>query len=114
MHLYIQLSVESINTPKKYQRSVIFILYGINNNMPRVHKTIDTFQTRVMQSYVNLTKYNSTQYPAASVVRIEILDQSNAFADRGTVTDLLTTVSIYDQWALRVITNSAPLSSIVA
>jgi hypothetical protein len=67
-----------------------------------------------MQSYVNLTKYNSSQYPAVSVVKIETLDQSNAFSDRGTVTDLLTTVNIYDQWALRVVTNAAPLNTITA
>jgi hypothetical protein len=82
--------------------------------MPRIHKTIDSFQTRVMQSYVNLTKFNSTQYPAVSVIRVEQLDQSNAFADRGTVTDLLTSVNIYDQWALRVVTNAAPLDTIRA
>jgi hypothetical protein len=82
--------------------------------MPLEFKKVDTFQTRFMQSFVNLTKYNSTQYPATSVIKIGQYDASNAFSDVGTITNALTTIYMYDQWALRVASNTAPLSGFIA
>ena len=75
--------------------------------MPIQFNKIDTFQTRVAQSYVNLTKYNSTQYPATSVITSDRPEW-----DAGA--EALTAVNIYDQWALRVVTGSAPLNTITA
>ena len=75
--------------------------------MPVEINRIDTFQTRFYQSFVNLTKYNNTAYPAVTSVRI---DQP----ENCTTCEALTSYSIFDQWALRVVTNSAPLSSITA
>jgi hypothetical protein len=72
--------------------------------MPVEHRVIDTVQTKISQSFVNLTKQNSTTYPAVSVIKIAQYDMSNAFLEAGTVTDPLTTVNVYDQWALRVFT----------
>ena len=54
--------------------------------------------TRISQSFVNLTKNNPTNYPALTTVRI----------DYTTATDRLTSYTVYDQYALRVLTNSAP------
>lgn len=64
--------------------------------MPVEINYVDTFQTRVFQSFVNLTKSNSTKYPAVTTTRIEppLLN--------GTAFDLLTSYTIYDQWAIRV------------
>jgi len=69
-------------------------------------KHIDTFQTRFFNSFVNLTKQDSTKYPAVTTTRIE----PNYL--QGTSMDLLTSYSIYDQFALRVWANNSPLSSI--
>lgn len=64
--------------------------------MPIEINYVDSFQTRVFQSFVNLTKSDSTKYPAVTTVRIEppLLN--------GTTSDLLTSYTIYDQWAVRV------------
>jgi hypothetical protein len=59
--------------------------------MPAQTNYIDTFQTRFFQSFVNLTKEDSTTYPAVTTVQVQ-----------NTNTEPLTTYSIYDQWALRV------------
>jgi hypothetical protein len=75
--------------------------------MPITRTTVDTFQTRVNQSFVNLTKYNSTSYPAITTFRYE-------YPDNCTNCEGLTAISIYDQWALRVVTNAAPLVGITA
>ena len=74
--------------------------------MPVEIKHIDTFQTRFFNSFVNLTKQDSTKYPAITTTRIE-----PAYL-QGTSTDLLTSYTIFDQFALRVWTNNAPLSTI--
>jgi hypothetical protein len=68
--------------------------------MPLEINRIDTFQTRIMQSFVNLTKKSGTDYPATSVIRVTNYPGTNA--------EPLTSVNIYDQYALRVLTNSAP------
>lgn len=66
--------------------------------MPVEINHIDTFQTRFYQSFVNLTKQNSSTYPALTVVKIE----PNYLP--GTATDLLTSYNVYDQFALRIVT----------
>jgi hypothetical protein len=66
----------------------------------------DTFQTRFFQSFVNLTKYNSTTYPAITTVRI------TPMPNECTTCEPLTSYSVYDQWALRVVTNAAPMGAI--
>ena len=76
--------------------------------MPLEYNYIDSFQTRFFQSFVNLTKYNSTQYPAATSIRIAPKPENC------TTCEPLTSISIYDQWALRVVTGQAPLSSFSA
>ena len=58
-------------------------------------------QTRISQSYVNLTKYDSTKYPALTTVRI----------DYSTRHDRLTSYTIYDQYALRVLSHQEPMHS---
>lgn len=86
----------------------LLMLYSINNDtMPVTRTTVDTFQTRFYQSFVNLTKYNSTSYPAITTIRYE-------YPDNCTNCEGLTAYSIYDQWALRVVTNAAPLNTITA
>ena len=75
--------------------------------MPIEIRKIDTLQTRVYQSFVNLTKYSSTSYPAITSVRI-------SQPENCTTCEALTSVSIYDQWALRVLTNTAPATNITA
>jgi len=76
--------------------------------MPVQINRVDTFQTRFYQSFVNLTKFNSTSYPAVTSVQI---DQTPEFCS---TCEALTAYNIYDQWALRVVTDSAPLSTITA
>lgn len=68
---------------------------------------IDTFQTRFFQSFVNLTKFNSTSYPAVTSIRIDKPENC-------TTCEALTSVTIYDQWALRVVTDTAPTTTITA
>lgn len=75
--------------------------------MPIEINKVDSFQTRLMQSFVNLTKYNSTSYPAVTTWRI---DQP----ENCTTCEALTSISIYDQWALRVVTDAAPATNITA
>ncbi len=65
----------------------------------------DTFQTRFYNSFVNLTNQDSTKFPATTSVRIE-----PSYID-GTGTDLLTSYTIYDQYALRIWSNNSPLSA---
>lgn len=74
--------------------------------MPLEIRKVDTFQTRFYQSFVNLTKFNGTNYPATSVVQITNYP--------GTTTEALTTIQIYDQYALRVVTDQAPKIDITA
>jgi hypothetical protein len=68
--------------------------------MPIEINKIDTFQTRFFNSFVNLTQQDSTTYPAITTMRIE----PGYFppAAGGTNSDLLTSYTIYDQYALRV------------
>lgn len=73
--------------------------------MPIVWNKIDSFQTRLYQSFVNLTKYNSTQYPATSSI---VVTRPEMCTD----CEPLTSVNTYDQWAVRVVTNAAPLNTI--
>jgi len=68
---------------------------------------IDTFQTRFFQSFVNLTKYNSTSYPAHTSIRIQQPENC-------TSCPALTSITIVDQWALRVVTDAAPKTDITA
>ena len=65
--------------------------------MPLDIKHIDTFQTRFFQSFVILTRQDSTEYPATSVFTYTDYPNTNA--------ESLTSVSIYDQYALRVVTD---------
>lgn len=60
---------------------------------------VDSFQTKVEQSYVNLTKLNSSTYPAITSVRYEYTDSSSTVP-------AVTAYYIYDQYALRVLTAS--------
>ena len=75
--------------------------------MPLEINKIDTFQTRFYQSFVNLTKFNSTNYPAVTSIRIQQPENC-------TSCEALTSINIYDQWALRVVTNAAPITTITA
>lgn len=75
--------------------------------MPLEINKIDTFQTRFFQSFVNLTKFNSTSYPAVTSIRIQRPENC-------TTCEALTSVTIYDQWALRVVTDAAPITTITA
>lgn len=75
--------------------------------MPIQINKVDTFQTRFYQSFVNLTKYNSTSYPAVTTRQVDIPENC-------TNCEALTTINIYDQWALRVVTDQAPTASITA
>jgi hypothetical protein len=60
--------------------------------MPVEYYRPDNLQTRIFQSFVNLTEENPTTYPALTTVRIDNL----------TKTDNLTAYYIYDQYAIRV------------
>ena len=68
---------------------------------------IDTFQTRFFQSFVNLTKFDSTLYPAVTTFVTQRQENCPTCPP-------LSTYNIYDQWALRVVTNAAPTSAIRA
>lgn len=68
--------------------------------MPISVTYVDTFQTRFSQSFVNLTKLDSTIYPAVTTTQ---------YQDDLTSGETLTAFFIYDQWALRTI--SSPLSA---
>jgi len=56
---------------------------------------VDTFQTRIMSAFTNLTKLDSSTYPAVSTVQV--------YPDPTTGgVNALTSINVYDQWALRV------------
>ena len=76
-------------------------MLNINNCMPVEINYVDTFQTRVSQSYVNLTQMDSASYPAVTTTRIEPAYLQSCYPG-STAMDLLTSYSIYDQWAQRV------------
>ena len=59
---------------------------------------VDSFQTRILNCFVNLTKANPTAYPAISSVKYEYNDTALG----GSNVPVLTAVYIYDQWAFRV------------
>lgn len=63
--------------------------------MPLEINRIDTFQTRVFQSFVNMTAENSTVYPATTSIKI-------SRPENCTDCEALTSISIYDQWAFRI------------
>jgi len=75
--------------------------------MPIQYVNVDNVQTRIMQSFVNLTKTNPTAYPSLSTV--QILQPENL--QNNTVVPALTVVQIYDQFAFRVASLSAGWSS---
>lgn len=64
---------------------------------------VDNIQTRIMQSFVNLTEANPSAYPSLSTVQI----QQPENLQNNTVVPALTVVQIYDQFALRVASLSA-------
>jgi len=64
--------------------------------MPIEINKIDTFQTRVFQSFVNLTSLSSTKFPAVTSARITKYENC-------TECEPLTSYSIFDQWAVRTI-----------
>jgi hypothetical protein len=68
---------------------------------------IDTFQTRFFQSFVNLTKYDSTLYPAVTTFVTQRQENCPSCPP-------LSTYNIYDQWALRVLTGTVPLNTVKA
>jgi len=64
--------------------------------MPIQINRVDTFQTRVAQSFVNLTAINSTKYPAVTTIQV--------YPDPSTgLTNALTSYNVYDQYAFRTI-----------
>lgn len=75
--------------------------------MPKQVNKVDSFQTRFYQSFVNLTKYSSTNYPAVTSLQITIPENCSTC-------EPLSTYNIYDQWALRVVTDAAPSTSFTA
>lgn len=75
--------------------------------MPVEIRRPDTFQTRFYNSFVNLTEQDSTKYPAMTTVRVE-----PPYNPGGTEFDLLTSYSIYDQYALRVWSDVEPAETV--
>lgn len=61
--------------------------------MPVEYKKSDNIQTRIYQSFVNLTAEDSTTYPALTTTRI----------DNTNWVDPLTSYTIYDQYAVRIV-----------
>lgn len=59
---------------------------------------VDNFQTRVMNCFVNLTKANSTLWPALTTTKYEYNDTALG----GSNVPVLTAYYIYDQYAIRV------------
>ena len=53
---------------------------------------VDNIQTRIMQSFVNLTQLDSTSYPATTSKQIQ-------YSDTGTA--MTTAFFVYDQYAFR-------------
>jgi hypothetical protein len=62
--------------------------------MPLERTHIDNFQTRFYQSFFNMTAFDSTAFPATTTIRIQNFP--------GTYQEPLTSISTYDQFALRV------------
>jgi len=60
---------------------------------------VDSFQTRYMQSFVNLTKVNSTLYPAVTTMQLQYGDTSDG-------TNPVSAYFVFDQWALRTVAAS--------
>lgn len=71
--------------------------------MPIQYVNVDNIQTRIMQSFVNLTKANPSVYPSLSTIQI----QQPQNLQNNTVVPALTVVQIYDQFAFRVASLSA-------
>ena len=65
---------------------------------------VDSLQTRIMQSFVNLTVLNSTLYPATTTTQFEYNDTTTSG------TPVLTAYFVYDQWAFRT-TGTSPLTA---
>lgn len=63
---------------------------------------VDTFQTRFMQSFVNLTNLDRTCYPAVTTMQLQYGDTSDG-------NNPVSAYFVYDQWALRTI--SSPLTA---
>lgn len=57
---------------------------------------VDTFQTRFMNSFVNLTRLDNTKWPAITATKFEYSD-----TNFGNIPPL-TAYYVYDQFALRV------------
>jgi hypothetical protein len=74
--------------------------------MPAEISRPDTFQTRFFNSFVNLTRQDSTKYPAVTTIRVE-----PSYITGGTRLDPLTSYTIFDQYALRVWSDGSPLSA---
>ncbi len=68
--------------------------------MPLERNHIDNFQTRFYQSFVNMTAIDSTAFPATTTIRIQNFP--------GTYQEPLTSISTYDQFALRVLGSALP------
>lgn len=64
--------------------------------MPLEIRNVDSFQTRFFMSFKNMTKTNPSTFPA--VTSIQIKDYP------GTNQEPLTSINIFDQWALRTTT----------
>lgn len=73
--------------------------------MPVTVNRINTLETRIYQSFVNLTKHDSTKYPAVTSKHIDQPEYC-------TTCEAVTAYTVYDQWALRVLTNQEPLGTI--
>ena len=63
---------------------------------------VDNVQTRIMQSFVNLTKANASVYPALSTIQVLNPENLQPFPVGNTTVPALTVVQIYDQFAFRV------------
>jgi len=68
--------------------------------MPVTVTKVDSFQTRLFQSFVNLTKSDSSLYPALTTMSID--------QPENTTVEGVTAYQIYDQWAVRVVTDNPP------
>lgn len=64
--------------------------------MPSTVTYVDSFQTRFMQSFVNLTLLDRTLYPSVTTMKLQYGDTSDG-------TNPVSAYFVYDQWALRTI-----------
>ena len=64
--------------------------------MPLEIRNVDSFQTRLFMSFKNMTKTSSSSYPAVTSIQIKDFP--------GTTQEPLTSINIYDQWAIRTTT----------